>query len=241
MQESGQPANVIRDEETSEAHRREIGYAVLALVSLLIGIGRLADTTAPPFWVMVLDGGIAAAFLLDWIRRIRDAPRPRRYALRNSYEIVTFIPFTLLPAALGGGDVLRSVRLVRILRFMRFGRFAKVGLSLARLPRRARHLQRIVRNAQLANILLVGLLTVSLGAAILLFVERDAIGAQGYGAAFWWSLNIFTTAGYAVPAPRTPAGYLASGCIMVAGVSYIGVFTASLAGAILRTSREDEV
>lgn len=226
------------EDEHPDAPRREIAYALLALVSLLIGISRLADPLAPPTWLKVVDSGVAVAFFLDWVRRVREAPQPRRYALRNSYEFLTFIPFTLLPATFAGGDVLRGARLVRLVRFLRYGRFAKVGLSLARLPRRARHLQSIARNAQLVNILLVGLLTVSLGAAMLLFVEREALAQQGYGGAFWWSLNVFTTVGYAIPTPATSAGYVTTGALMIAGVSYVGVLTASLASAILRTPEE---
>lgn len=225
-------------DEHPDAPRREIAYALLAIVGLLIGIGRLADDSPAPVWLRTLDAALAVAFLLDWLRRVREAPRPRRYALRNSYEILTFIPFTLLPATLAGGDVLRGARLIRILRFLRYGRFAKVGLGLARLPRRARYLQRVVRNAQLANILLTGLLTVSLGAVVLLLVERETLGAQGYGAALWWSFSLFTTASYAVPAPSSGAGYVTTGLLMLAGVSYVGVFTASLASAILRTARD---
>lgn len=225
-------------DEHPDAPRREMAYAVLALVSLLIGISRLADPAPAPTWMKALDAGIAVAFLADWLRRIRCARSRGRYALRNAYEVLTFIPFTLLPGALAGGDVLRSARLVRLVRFARYGRFAKVGLNLARLPRRAAYLRRVVRNAQLANILLAGLLAVSLGAVTLLLVEPRAVGAGGYGAAFWWSLNLFTTVAYAVPAPQTSAGHLIAGTLMVAGVSYIGVLTASLASAILRTESE---
>lgn len=227
------------EDEAPQAPRREVFYALLAVVSLLIGISRLADPIPPPVWMRTLDAGIALAFLGDWLRRIWIAPRRQRYALRNSYEILTFIPFTLLPVTLAGGDILRGVRLLRFVRFLRYGRFAKVAFTFARLPRRARYLQRVVRNAQLVNILLTGLLVVSLGAVVLLLVERDALAGAGYGAAFWWSLNVFTTVAYAVPPPTTAAGHLTTGALMVAGVSYIGVFTASLAGAILRT-KDDE-
>lgn len=223
------------EDEHPEAPRREVVYAVLAIVGLLIGISRLADPTPAPRWLQALDAGIAVAFLLDWLRRIREAARPGRYALRNLYEVVTFIPFTLLPAAVAGGDVLRGARLLRLLRFLRFGRFAKVGLGFARLPRRAEYLRRVVRTAQLVNLLLIGLLTVSLGAAALLVLEQEALAGQGYGGAFWWSLNVFTTSAYAIPAPQTFAGHVTTGALMVAGVSYVGVFTASLATAILRT------
>lgn len=226
-------------DEHRDAPRRETVYALLALVSLIIGISRLVDTAPPPVWLKVLDTGIALAFLLDWLRRIHEAPRRWRYARRNAYELVTFIPFTLFPA-FGGGDILRGARLFRIVRFLRYGRFVKVGLNLARLPRRARYLRRVARNAQLVNILLTGLLTVSLGAVLLLLVEPAALGGQGYGAAFWWSLNLFTTVNYSIPTPTTSAGYLTAGTLLVAGIAFVGVFTASLAGALLRTPSEDD-
>lgn len=233
------PASSGPEDEHPDAPRRELLYAVLALVSLLIGISRLVDQAAAPLWLKAVDAGIAGAFLLDWVRRIHEAPQRGRYALRNSYEILTFIPFTLLPMSLAGGDVIRGARLVRLLRFVRYGRFAKVGVSLARLPRRVRYLQRVVRNAQLVNILLVGLVTVSFGAAVLLVVERDALTPQGYGTALWWSLNLFMTVNYAIPPPSTSAGHLTAGALMVAGVAYIGIFTASLASSILRTTRDE--
>ncbi len=206
---------------------------------MLIGISRVVDAGEAATWLKALDAGIAAAFFADWLRRILRSARPTRYTLRNSWEILTFIPFTLLSGTLAGGDIVRGVRLVRILRFARLGRFAKLSVTLARLPRRARHLQRVARNARLVNLFLAGLLTVSVGAAVLLAVERAALGGQGYAAAFWWSLNIFTTVGYAVPHPQTPAGFVTTGALMVSGVAFVGVFTASLASAILRTPDDD--
>lgn len=228
------------EDENPDAPRREILYAFLALVSLFIGIGRLVDPAPAPVWLKVLDSAIAGGFLLDWLRRVMEAPRRGRYAWRNSYEVLTFIPFTLLPSTLGGGDVLRGARLLRIVRFVRYGRFAKVGLNLALLPRHARYLQRVARNAQLVVILIVGLLIVSLGAAVLLAVEGEVLASEGYGSAFWWSLNLFTTASYAIPSPQTSAGHLTSGALIVTGVAYLGVLTASLASSILRTPTDED-
>lgn len=228
------------EDEANEAPRREILYAVLALVSLLIGISRLVDAAPAPLWVKVLDAGIALAFLADWARRVVHAKCSGRYAFRHGYEVLTFVPFTLLPATFAGGDVLRSARLVRIVRFARYGRYAKVGLSVARLPNRARYLRRVAHNAQLVTILLVGILTVATGGAALLYFEGGAASLTTYSSALWWSLNMFTNVGYAVPSPKTPAGYAVTGSLMVLGLAYIGVFTASLASALLRTDDEHE-
>jgi len=99
----------------------------------------------------------------------------------------------------------------------------------------------VVEHAQLVTLVIVGIVLVSAGAAGILIAEGRANPAvPGYGAAFWWSLNLFTTVAYAVPAPVTSAGHVVSGIIMVAGIAYVGVLTASLASALLRTPDEDE-
>ena len=229
--------------ERSEG-RRELLFALLALVSVLIGISRLWDPYPAPMWMKVLDASIALAFLGDWVARVRRSERRLRYALTHAYEVLTFIPFTLLPAEAAGGGVLRGARLLRLFRLARYGRFVKVGLALARMPRRVRYVQRVVRHAQLVTLTVVGVMIISLGAALLLLVEGRAAGLAGYGPALWWSVSIFTTTAYAAPTPTTAAGYAVTGLLMVLGVAYIGVFTASLASAILATpgaDAEDEV
>lgn len=226
-------------DEVPAASRREVLYALLAIVSVLIGISRLADPRPAPLWLQTLDAGIALAFLADWIRRIREAPERARYALRHGYEVLTFIPFTLVPQA-AGGDLLRGARLLRVIRFVRYGAYAKVGLGLTRFPRRLRYVRRVVKHAQLVTIVLVGVVVVALGAFGLLMAEGRAAGLDGFEQALWWSLNLFTTVAYAVPTPTTPAGYVLSGALMVLGVAFVGVFTASLANALLRTPADDE-
>ncbi|HWG92049.1 MAG TPA: potassium channel family protein [Candidatus Thermoplasmatota archaeon] len=224
--------------------RREVLFAVLALGSILIGFSRLADPASPaPRWVQVVDVGIALAFAADWARRVAASDRRGRYALRHAYEVVTFIPFTVLtiPETAGGG-LLRGARLLRLLRFARYGAFAKLGLGVARLPRRLRYAHRVVRHAQLLTLLVAGLLTVVVGGVALLLFERGANPAvPGYGEALWWSFSLFTTLAYSVPPPQTAGGYAVTGFLMVGGMAFFGLFTASLASALLKTPTEDEV
>lgn len=219
---------------------RELFFAVLATVSIFIGISRFADPDPAPLWLRGLDVLIALLFAGDWVLRVAHSRRPARYAMLHAYEVLTFIPFTLLGPELAGGDVLRGARFLRLVRLARFGAIAKLTLGLARLPRRLRYVQRVARHAQILTILVVGVLLVAAGAAALLLAEgsRNA-GIQGYGGALWWALSLFTTVSYAVPAPATPTGYAVSSVIMVLGVGYIGVFTASLASALLRTPDEE--
>lgn len=219
--------------------RKEILLGLLAIISLLIGFARFGTAQGAPLWLKAVDGGIAFAFLLDFITRTFRADDRLRYALRHSWEIILFVPYTWLPAQASGGNILRGARLIRVVRVLRFGRYIKLGLGLTRLPRRLRHVQQIARNAQLFTIGLVGILTVAAGAAALFVIEGRTAGLQGYGDALWWSLNLFTTVAYSVPEPETAAGRVVAGTLMVAGVAYIGLFTASLAGAILKTPAEE--
>ena len=218
---------------------REITLAVLALVSILIGISRFENPQTAPAWLQAFDVGIGTAFFLDWAARIRAADRRLRYFFTHSYEMLFFIPFTLLPAEASGGNLLRGARIFRFIRFARYGRYAKLGLAFTRLPRRVKHLQLVAHNAQLVSIFVSGLLTVTMGAAALLVLEGGAAGIHNYPQALWWSLSLFTTVAYAVPDPQTSAGHLVSGILMVGGVLYVGIFTASLASAILRTPEEE--
>lgn len=226
-------------DEAPAASRREVAFALLAIVSVLIGISRLADPRPAAAWLKALDASIAIAFLVDWLRRIRIAQRPGRYAARHSYEVLTFIPFTLIPGT-SGADLLRGARLFRLLGFARYGAYAKVGLGLTRFPRRLRYVRRVVKHAQLVTIVLVGVVVVALGAFGLLLTEGESAGLHGFEQALWWSLNLFTTVAYAVPSPTTSAGYVVSGALMVLGIGFVGVFTASLANALLRTSADEE-
>lgn len=223
-----------------EAFRREVFFAILAIISVMIGISRFENPAPAPLWLKAVDVGIASAFFIDWLVRIRASERSWRYAATHSYELIFFIPFTLLPTQASGGNLLRGARLLRLIRVLRYGRYVKLGLAMSRLPRRVRHLQRVADNAQLVAILVAGLVTVSVGGAALMVTERATAGLHSYGEAFWWSLSLFTTLAYDIPTPTTGAGRIVSGLLMVAGVAYVGIFTASLASAILRTPQEEE-
>ncbi|MBW3583572.1 MAG: potassium channel family protein [Euryarchaeota archaeon] len=219
---------------------REVFFAVLAIISVLIGISRIENPLPAPMWLKVTDVAIATAFLGDWVYRISRSGGRLRYALTHSYELLFFIPFTLLPTEASGGNIVRGGRLLRLLRFARYGRYTKLGLAMSRLPRRLRRLRLVAENAQLVTLFVVGAITISLGGVGLLITEGAKVGLGSYADALWWSLSLFTTVAYAVPEPQTQGGHLVSGLLMVAGVVYVGIFTASLASAILRTPEEEE-
>jgi voltage-gated potassium channel len=74
-------------------------------------------------------------------------------------------------------------------------------------------------------------------------VERHAPGAQitSFGDALWWAISTVTTVGYGDLTPVTFGGRLIAVALMIAGISLLGVVTATLASWIVeRVAEEDD-
>lgn len=73
--------------------------------------------------------------------------------------------------------------------------------------------------------------------------ERNEPGASitSFGDAIWWSIATVTTVGYGDYAPVTTTGRVIAVCLMIGGVSLIGVVTATIASWIVqRVTEEDD-
>lgn len=226
-------------------HRRQLHHDViissLALISVAIGVYELARPRIRPGFnaVDILDLAIVGVFILDFIRHARQSGNAWAYAGRHWWELPTLIPITGgIAHGLEGFSIIRGLRLVRLFRAVRLLRV--VGAA-TRLKRIRRYLRRIANRARLAAIAVVGVTVTFTGAVVVLLVE-GAVNPRlaTLSEALWWSLNVFTTVGYLDFQPVTAAGHVVAGALMVAGVSFIGVFTASLANAILTEPTPDD-
>jgi voltage-gated potassium channel len=97
-----------------------------------------------------------------------------------------------------------------------------------------RYLARVADRARLVELTFVGLALVLGGAMTAMFVAPF----DGFADALWWSLNLFTTVAYVEHVPLGTAGRIVGGVLMVTGVGFVGVFTASLANALLKEPEE---
>ena len=61
-----------------------------------------------------------------------------------------------------------------------------------------------------------------------------------FGDALWWSFTTVTTVGYGDTVPLTPTGRFVAVALMVAGVSVLGVVTATLAAWIVERGAEED-
>ena len=221
--------------------RRDLVISALALVSVGIAIHQIGERAENPSfgWLDAVDLAIVAVFVADYVREARRCGDWRAYLRLHWWELPSLIPVGgVVLTGVPGLPLIRGVRLVRLLRVLRLVRL--LGLA-ARLRKVARYVHRVVRRANLGAILLVGAAAVTLGAIAAFALERDVNARMAaFGDAAWWSLNMFTNVAYVDFQPATPGGRVLAGALEVCGIGFIGVLTASLAGAILQEPRPDE-
>jgi len=82
---------------------------------------------------------------------------------------------------------------------------------------------------------------VTLGAIGIFTVEHGANpNITGIGDAFWWAIVTVTTVGYGDVSPMTVEGRLIAIVLMIVGIGFIGVFTATITSFFFDQERSAE-
>jgi voltage-gated potassium channel Kch len=89
---------------------------------------------------------------------------------------------------------------------------------------------------------IIGVYTVAVtllgGALAWLLDHRDF---HGIGTAMWWALQTVTTVGYGDVVPKHALGRVVAGVLMVSGIAFLAVVTASVTAALVEAARADLV
>jgi hypothetical protein len=134
--------------------------------------------------------------------------------------------------------LLRSLRLVRLVRVVRL---LRVFGTAARLKKFWITFFRITRRAHIDILALVAVLVILAGGGVVWLVESDANqNFYQFGDALWWAVNMFTNVAYVEFHPATGGGRIIAMFLEFTGIAFIGLFTASLAGALLTDKPEQE-
>lgn len=225
----------LRDSRSAETFARferatDLPLAVLALAivpALLLeerahspGVRSLA---AAINWVVWL------AFCAEFVGKMWLAPSRRRYVKKAWFDlaIIALSPPFLVPAGLQN---LRAARLLRLLRMVRAAAVTAIGL---------REAGEALRYKRFHLVVVITAAVVSTGALGMFAIEGGRNGnIQSLGDAFWWAVVTTTTVGYGDVSPVTGEGRVLATCLMVIGIGFIGVFTATLTSYFLEPSVE---
>ncbi len=77
-------------------------------------------------------------------------------------------------------------------------------------------------------------------AAGLLMTVVDHKGFSSPGAGMWWAVQTVTTVGYGDKVPETVVGKLVASLVMLLGIGFVTVITASITSSFVARSRQEQ-
>jgi voltage-gated potassium channel len=77
-------------------------------------------------------------------------------------------------------------------------------------------------------------------AAGLLMTVIDRKGFPTIGTGLWWAVQTVTTVGYGDRVPVTAAGQILAAVVMLLGIGFVTVITASITGAFVARTRKEQ-
>lgn len=145
--------------------------------------------------------------------------------------IVVFSPPFLGPEYLGGLRGFRALRLLRLMRLARVLAVAGIALESAR---------EVLQHRKLHYVVLMTTVVVSLGALSIYGAEHGQNpNIKSVGDAFWWSIVTATTVGYGDVSPITTEGRFIAVGLMIVGIGFISILTATMASFFVEGEHED--
>ena len=209
----------VRTELKSPGYEIFIGIlSVISIFNLVLAVFIIDQSLQTV--LLVMNGLFSAIFLGDFIFRLRTAPARGVYFFKHFgwADLLASLPFPQL-------KILRIFRLIRVYRLMR-----ELG------PRSIwRTLIRDRAGSALLILLLMGILVLQFGSLLMLYIEKDAPGANITTAsdALWYTIVTISTVGYGDQYPVTDAGRAWGSVIIIIGVGIFGTFTGYLANLFL--------
>lgn len=155
------------------------------------------------------------AFAIDLLVGLVLADKKLKFLAHHPLEVVT----VLLP-------FLRPLRLLRVISF---------GTLV---------IQKVAVGRQFAitlKVFLASILLAYIGAVQITITERGVEGSniKSFGDGLWWAITTVTTVGYGDRFPITSNGRILAVCLMLVGISLMGVITASVAAWFVKMSQDE--
>lgn len=215
--------------------RKELFIIVLALASVGLLIFELAADLSPEDlrFIQSVDLLIAVIFLIEWIARFIKTDDRKLFVRKWWWELLAAIPITN-----GMAQALRGLRLLRLIRLLRLLRLVRLGVRLkifTRVSERFLGESQVISIATTVSLIVLG---ATLGFHAFEFGHNPNVASLWDS--FWWSIVTVATVGYGDIYPVTTGGRLIAVALMLVGIGALGVFTATIAGYVVRTHGEGE-
>jgi voltage-gated potassium channel len=197
--------------------------ATLALIPIFIieaeaNSSRWKDVAVAGNWLIWFVFAVEFAFIV--------AVAPRKEAALRAHWLDAVIVIVTF------GAFLSSLRLVRLARLLRLLRLSAI---LTRVLQRERN---ISSGTAFRFAALLTLLVVVIAGAVESLVDTKDFSSTWDG--IWWAVVTVTTVGYGDEYPTTIDGRIIAMVVMVFGIGFLSVLTATIASRFVKTERSDE-
>jgi voltage-gated potassium channel len=99
-----------------------------------------------------------------------------------------------------------------------------------------RHVGRATTPRRAAVVIAAVTTTITVGAGLLMTVI-DHDGFPSLGSGLWWAVQTVTTVGYGDHVPATAAGQIVAALVMLLGIGFVTVITASITSSFVAQAR----
>jgi len=210
----------------------ELPIAMLALlVAPALVVESHARTTAVRDLAHAVNWIIWITFCAAYAVKVALTPDRKRHARTLALDLVVVV--LSMPVPLTAAFEWAPARFVGLMRFLRGAAVATIGLRMR---------SHILRPNRLHYAAVMTATIVGLGALGIFSVEHGVNPRiQSFGDAVWWSIVTATTVGYGDVSPVTAEGRFIAIGLMLLGIGFIGVFTATVSSFFLDQGRVGQV
>ncbi|MCB2312093.1 potassium channel family protein [Clostridium tagluense] len=197
----------------------EVLMALSALVVVAILIIELSCNLPQNITITfsIIDNIVVGIFTIDYFTRLFLAKDKVKFFKGNIIDLISIIPFN---------SVFQSIRILRLSKLLKF---TKVFRSGALILKFRKYMDKFLKTNNFNYIIWITLSTLIIGAIGIHFAEGIT-----FENALWWSFVTITTVGYGDISPQTPIGRIIAGIIMLTGIGFLGMLTATIATFFLK-------
>lgn len=199
----------------------------LIITSTLILIISTVPGTGFAEQINIFEKSVMVVFTFEYLLRVWSSP-DRKKTVTGFLGIIDFIsifPFylsMLIPGMIIDLRVLRMLRVFRLLRIFKMARYIESINIIALVIRE--------KSGQLVVFMFIIAVLLMLVSSIAYFIEPDNFSS--IPDAFWWSIVTLTTVGYGDVYPKTAAGKLFAGIVMLIGIGVIAIPTGIISSGL---------
>ena len=214
-------------------------WAILAsvLVVMVDSVQRIHVAWATGFYIV--EWGFTLLFTAEYVLRLLVVRRPLRYAFSiwGVIDLLAILPSYISFFIPGTQSLLvvRVLRLLRVFRILKLTRYIEESGVL---------MQALWRSRRKILLFLSMVVTIAIIAGALMYViEGPEYGFSNIPTSMYWAVVTMATVGFGDIVPHTTLGRFITSALILIGYSILavptGIYTAELAGTMLRDRRHD--